>query len=302
VTVRIGTRGSALALAQAGLVGAALGDIGVATEIVVVRTQGDQHPERPARLLGVGAFVAEIETALRDRRVDVAVHSAKDLPSPGSKDLDLAAFLPREDPADVLVTRGGERLRDLTPGARIGTESPRRRAFILAARPDLVLAEMRGNVDTRLRKLDSGTVDGLVMAAAGLLRLGLGGRIAERFPVDVMLPAVGQGAIVAQVRRGEARLTKIARAIDDAPTRAAVEAERAFLSAMGGGCQRPISAWARVEGPRLIIDGAVADAAGRRIVRARIEAPPAQPERAGLALAERVRAPGADALLAEAAS
>jgi hydroxymethylbilane synthase len=302
VTVRIGTRGSALALAQAGLVGAALSRIGVATEIVVVRTQGDQHPDRPARLLGVGAFVAEIETALRDRRVDVAVHSAKDLPSPGSEDLDLAAFLAREDPADVLVTRGGSQLRDLTPGARIGTESPRRRAFILAARPDLVLAEMRGNVDTRLRKLDSGAVDGLVMAAAGLLRLGLGGRIAERFPADVMLPAVGQGAIVAQVRRGEVRLAEIARAIDDAPTRAAVEAERAFLSAMGGGCQRPISAWARVEGPRLIIDGAVADGAGRRIVRARLEAPTAQPERAGLALAERVRALGADALLAEAAS
>ena len=302
MTIRIGTRGSALALAQAGLVAAALSRAGIETEMVVVRTHGDQHPDRPTRLLGVGAFVTEIENALHDHRVDIGVHSAKDLPSPGSTDLVLAAFLPREDPADVLVTRGGARLLDLEPGAVIGTESPRRRAFTLSIRPDLAVSEIRGNVDTRLRKLDSGDFDGLVMAAAGLVRLGLGNRISERFAPDVMLPAVGQGAIAAQTRAGDNRALDAAGEIDDAATRAAVEAERAFLSAMGGGCQRPISAWARIEGSRLIIDGAVVDPTGRRVIRARVETTAAEPKGAGQALAEQVRGLGADALLAEAVS
>jgi hydroxymethylbilane synthase len=300
--MRIGTRGSALALAQAGLVAAALTRVGIATETVIVRTHGDEHPDRPTRLLGLGAFVAEIENALRDLRIDIAVHSAKDLPSPGTSGLVLAAFLPREDPADALVTRAGARLRDLAAGALIGTESPRRRAFVLAARPDLVVGEIRGNVDTRLRKLDAGDVDGLVVAAAGLLRLGLHDRIVERFDPTVMLPAAGQGAIVAQTRVGDQQSLEAARAIDDAATRAAVESERAFLTAMGGGCQRPIGAWARCDGARLVIEGAVADADGRRIIRAQVETTTSQPERAGRALAERMRTLGADALLAEVVS
>jgi hydroxymethylbilane synthase len=291
-----------LALAQAELVAAALSRAGAAPETVVVRTRGDEQPGQPTRTLGIGAFVAEIERALREHRIDLAVHSAKDIPSPGSPGLVLAAFLPREDACDVLATRDGARLRDLAAGAVIGTESPRRRAFILAARPDLVVCDIRGNVDTRLRKLDAGDVDGLVMAAAGLLRLGLSHRIAERFDPHTMVPAVGQGAVVAQARVDDHATLETARAIDHAPTRAAVEAERAFLAAMGGGCQRPIGAWARCEGSRLLIEGAVADAGGRRIVRAHVDGAPSQPDHAGRMLAERMRARGADALLTEVAS
>jgi hydroxymethylbilane synthase len=302
MTIRIGTRGSALALAQAALVETALRRAGAVTEIVVIRTEGDRRPDQPTRALGIGAFVAELEHALRDRRVDVAAHSAKDLPADGAADLALAAYLAREDPADVLITRHGAMLADLPPGASIGTESPRRRAFILAARRDLSVRGIRGNVDTRLRKLEGGEVDALVLAAAGLARLGLSDRVAERFDPSVMPPAVGQGALVAQCRDGDTVTRNLLDAIDDLSTHAAVDAERAFLAALGGGCLRPVGALAVVRGRRVEITGAVADPDGREILRADLAASGDRATEAGAALAARLRAMGADRLLASVVS
>jgi hydroxymethylbilane synthase len=303
--LRIATRGSALALWQAHHVRDRLcaADAGASVELVVIKTTGDKILDVPlAKVGGKGLFVKEIERALLDGDADLAVHSMKDVPAELEPGLAMSAISAREDPWDALVTRDGRGFDGLAPGARVGTSSLRRQCQLRALRPDMTIVSLRGNVDTRLRKLDAGDVDGLVMAAAGLLRLGLSHRIAERFDPHTMVPAVGQGAVVAQARVDDHATLETARAIDHAPTRAAVEAERAFLAAMGGGCQRPIGAWARCDGTRLLIEGAVADALGRRIVRARLDAAASQPERAGQALAERARALGADALLTEVAS
>lgn len=296
--VRVGTRGSALALAQAALITAALDGPRVQCEVVMIRTSGDRQPDQPTRALGAGAFVKELEAALREGQIDLAVHSAKDLPSEPTDGLILAAFPPREDPRDVLVTRDGRPLRALPPGAAIGSESPRRRAFLLAARPDLVVRGIRGNVDTRMRKLESGHVDGLVLAAAGLARLGMDHRVAESFDPATMLPAVGQGALAVQTRADAGNLRRILRALDHPPTRAAVEAERGFLAAMGGGCQRPIAGLAWLDGDRLVLEGAVLDPEGRRIVRDRAEGNPSGPAELGVTLAARLLAMGAQELLA----
>jgi hydroxymethylbilane synthase len=301
VIVRVGTRGSALARAQASLVVAALERTGMRAELVIVQAAGDRHPDQPTAALGVGAFVKDLEIALLDGRIDVAVHSAKDLPTSSPPGLALGAFLPRGDPRDALVTRDGSRLAGLPPGAVVGTDSPRRRAFLLAARPDLAVTGIRGNVDTRLRKLSDGLVDALLVAAAGLARLGLDDRAAERLDPAVMLPAVGQGAVVAQVRGDAGDLGARLAAVDHRPTRAEVEAERALLAALGGGCRRPIAALGRCDGGRLVLDGAVLDAEGTDIVRGRVEGDAARPAEAGAALARRLLAQGAGRLLYEVA-
>jgi hydroxymethylbilane synthase len=299
LSVRVGTRGSALALAQAGLVTAALERLGMTCEVVTVHTRGDRHPTQPTAALGVGAFVKDLETALLDGRIDLAVHSAKDLPGEATDGVVLAAFLPREDPADVLITRDGAGLRTLAAGAVVGTDSPRRQAFLLAARPDLVAQGIRGNVDTRLRKLQAGEVDGLVLAAAGLARLGLTDRIVERLDSSVMLPAVGQGAVAVQTRIDAVDLRHRLLALDHGPTRSAVEAERAFLATLGGGCERPIAALGAVDGESLILDGAVLDPAGTQVVRDRAGGLITDPTGLGAALAVRLLAMGAERLLLE---
>lgn len=299
--VRVGTRGSALALAQTALVTAALERLGVRAEVITIRTQGDRNPDQPTLALGVGAFVKDLESALLDGRIDVAVHSAKDMPGAVSEGLALAAFLPREDPRDALIARGSTGLRELAPGAIIGTDSPRRRAFLLAARPDLVVQGIRGNVDTRLHKLDAGDVDALVLAMAGLTRLHLQHHVTEPLDVSVMLPAVGQGAVAVQVRGDDERMRERLAAVDHAPTRTAVVAERAFLAALGGGCQRPIAALGTSDDDRLSLEGAVLAAAGTRIIRDAIEGPAAQPADLGEQLAARLLAMGAGHLLFEAA-
>lgn len=298
--LRIGTRGSALARAQTATVAAALEGWGVSCEMVTIRTLGDQHPDRPAVSLGVGAFVREIESALLAGRVDIAVHSAKDLPGEPTPGLMLAAFMPREDPRDALVTRDGIGLRALTPGSIVGTGSPRRRAFLLAAHPSLVVRDLRGNVDTRIRKLEAGEVDALVIAAAGLERLGLAHRAGERLDPKVMLPAVGQGAVVIQCRCDQDRLGERLSSMDHPPTRGAVDAERAFLAALGGGCQRPIAALATTDGTRLVLQGAVLHPAGERIVRDQAEGHTTEPAELGRRLAAGLIELGAGELLAEA--
>lgn len=263
-TVRIGTRGSALALAQARLVAVALDRAGVPTAMVVIETEGDRRA--PDTAWGEGAFVSALELALREGRVDVAVHSAKDIPTDHEDGLVLAAFLPRADPRDALVLRKGDPTRtlaDLPGGARVGTDSPRRSGFILARRPDLVLHPLHGNVDTRLRRLDDGETDALVLAVAGLSRLGLEDRIVEALDPAVVPPAPGQGAIGIQARAEDTPLLALLASIDDVPTRAAVVAERAFLRAAGGGCRAPIGALALLSGDAITLLGGFAETDGR---------------------------------------
>jgi hydroxymethylbilane synthase len=294
--LRVGTRGSALALAQTSLVVAGLERLGLRVEVVPIRTLGDRHPDRPTRALGAGAFVKDLEVALVEGRVDVAVHSAKDLHHGGTPGLTLAAFLPRGDPRDVLVTRDGQGLAGLRNGAVVGTGSPRRRAFLLAARADLVVRDMRGNVDTRLRKLVAGEVDAMVLAAVGLERLGLADRIAERLDPSVMLPAVGQGAIVAQARADGGVAARLA-VLDHPPTRAAVEAERALVAGLGGGCESALAAFGTVSGETLALEAAVLAPDGAEIIRDQARGPVADPAGLGHRLAAALRARGADRLL-----
>ena len=254
--IAIGSRASTLAMAQARLVSEALEREGRATRIVIVETDGDRRA--PDTAWGEGAFVAAIERALLDRGVDAAVHSAKDVPTDEDPRLRIAAYLARADPRDALVIRPGalgRSLAGLPTGFRVGTDSPRRTGFLRAQRPDLTVHPLHGNVDTRLRRLDAGDTDALVLACAGLDRMGLGDRIAERLDPEIMPPAPGQGAIAIQIRRDDARMLALAAAIDDRRTRQAVEAERAFLRASGGGCRSPIGALATIAGDELDLLG-----------------------------------------------
>lgn len=243
----VGTRGSALALAQTEIVCGALRRVEPLLVIRVehITTTGDVRSDVPLSQLGRGVFVTEIEAALRTHRIDIAVHSAKDLPSSLATDLTLGAILPREDARDVLVSRTGK-LRDLPPGARVGTSSPRRACLLRALRPDVEPCDVRGNVDTRLRKLAAGEFDALVLAAAGLMRLGREEDITEWLDVDTMIPSVGQGALAVEARAHDEPTLQLLRRLDDAATRAAVTAERGFLAALGAGCQAAAGAYARV--------------------------------------------------------
>jgi hydroxymethylbilane synthase len=255
--IRLGTRRSALALAQARLVSAALEATGtVRVELVTIETAGDRR--RPDTSWGEGAFVAAIERALLDDRVDIAVHSAKDVPTQSTPGLMIAAYLKREDPRDALVVRAGDEAHDvatLRSGARVGTDSPRRTGFLRARRADLAIHPLHGNVDTRLRRLDAGETDALILAVAGLTRLGLAGRITAILEPSLIPPAPGQGAVAIQIRSDdETSRTAVAR-LDHRPTRLAVEAERAFLAATGGGCRAPIGALAVLDGDRLDLLG-----------------------------------------------
>ncbi len=282
--LRLGTRGSALALAQTGLIAARLQEAGMETTVVTIRTEGDRAQADRSMMLGRGAFVKELERALLEGDVDLAVHSAKDLPTGESPGLAIVAWPEREDPRDALVSATGAGLADLPPGARVGTESPRRRAFLLRARPDLAVTPIRGNVDTRLAKLDAGDYDALVVAVAGLVRLGRAGRISERLEPAVMLPAVGQGALAVQMRAEDPRAAEVGR-LDHPATRTAVLAERAFLDAMGGGCRAPFAALAGLEGDRMELSGAALDPDGREALFDRVEGGAAEAEPLGRSLA-----------------
>lgn len=274
--VVVGTRGSALALRQAREVVAGLRALDPRLEVEerLVRTHGDDVRDRPLYLVGQrGAFVKRLEEALLQGEVDLAVHSLKDLPVEETEGLVLAAVPQRADPRDALVSREGVRLADLPPGARVGTSSRRRAAQVRHLRPDLLLQDLRGNLDTRLRKVREGEVDAAILAAAGLERLDLASAIAERFDVEVLVPAPGQGALAVQVREGDAALRALASALDHAPTRQAVQAERAFLRRVGGGCALPIGAYAKVEGGRLRLVAMLASVDGTVLVKGVWEGP-----------------------------
>ncbi|HUP21160.1 MAG TPA: hydroxymethylbilane synthase, partial [Gemmatimonadota bacterium] len=260
--------------------------------------EGDRAQADGSMMLGRGAFVKELERALLDGRIDLAVHSAKDMPTDPADGTDVVAFPEREDPRDALVSRDGIRLDSLPRGARIGTESPRRRAFLLHLRPDLEIAPIRGNVDTRLKKLDAGEFDALVVAVAGLARLGRSDRIAERIPPEAMLPAVGQGALAVQARVDDPGVAAAA-ALDDPATRAAVTAERAFLRAMGGGCRTPYAALAEAAEGRVAVAGAAVEPEGREALRDAAEGPVAEAAEVGAKLARKLLDRGAGRFAAE---
>src|ERR1700694_576619 len=269
--LRLATRGSTLAMIQARFAADALAQRFPEHEFVLapLTTHGDRHPSmRLSDSPREGVVVKELEQALLDGRAELAVHSAKDLPTLATPGLVLSAFLPRVDARDALIARAPATLSELAPGSRIGTGSPRRAAQIAAVRPDLQAVEIRGNVDTRLRRLSEGAVDALVLAAAGLARLGRLGEAHELLPFDVMLPAPGQGALVLQAIDGS-EADRLAKNLDDAPTRRAVEAERALLPRLGGGCLSAVGAYALVEGDDLMLEAVVLDATGRTVIRAR---------------------------------
>jgi hydroxymethylbilane synthase len=268
--VRLGTRGSRLAIAQAEIAARALDGVVAIGETVTIKTPGDAVSERHPRAgwdSGDGQFTRSLEAALLDGRVDLVVHSYKDLPTTPADGLLIAAVLPRADAADCLMTRDGDRVADLPHGAAIGTSSPRRAAQLVAVRDDLRPAPIRGNVETRLRRLASGEYDGLLLAVAGLDRLGIGVPEPARLSFELMLPAPAQGALAIQARAGDASLLSRLTGIDHAPTRIAVEAERALLRRLGGGCLAPLGAYGQVAGDTLRLRAALGDGGGP-VVRA----------------------------------
>ena len=273
-SLRIGSRGSPLALVQSALVRDALRARypGVEVTILPITTRGDLWQDRSIAELGEeGVFVTAIEEALREGRIDIAVHSAKDLPTRLPDDLRIAACLPRADARDVLVSRGGT-LQSLPPASRVGTSSPSRRAQLLAARPDLSVAEIRGNVDTRLRKLAAGEYDALVLAGAGLIRLGREDAATEWLSLDVMIPAPGQGVLAIQVRASDHGVGEAVAPLDDAPSTRALAAERAFLAATGAGCTGVVGAFACEDEATVELTGLVATGDGA-LVRGRRTGP-----------------------------
>jgi hydroxymethylbilane synthase len=297
--MRLATRGSALALAQARAVADRLVAGGARVEVVPMRTEGDRLAEaRLAAVGGKGLFVREIEDALLRGDADVAVHSLKDLPAELPSGLGLAAFPERADARDVLVTRRPTRFAELAHGAVLGTSSPRRRALALALRPDLTVEPIRGNVDTRLRKLEAGDYDAIVLAAAGLARLGLSPRHVESLATELFVPAVGQGVLAVEARLDDARTLAALRALDHEPTRVAALAERAFLGRLGASCVTPTAAHARLAGGRLVLDALVASEDGRTVLRESAEGAPDRPEALGVRVADALLARGAAAVVA----
>lgn len=235
---------------------------------VVIKTVGDRTLDQPLPAIGgKGAFTSELEESLRNRKVDLAVHSLKDLPIENSPDLVLGAILMREDARDVLISSSGAGLSDLAAGVSVGTSSPRRRSQILALRPDLLVRSIRGNVETRIRKVREGQYEAAVLAAAGVLRLGLAEHIAEWFPLDEMLPAPGQGALAVQCREEDKQVLDLLRPLISKPIQAAVTAERAFLSQLGGGCLLPVGAYAETQKGDIKLLGMVASVDGHTVVR-----------------------------------
>jgi hydroxymethylbilane synthase len=303
----IGSRGSKLALWQSEWVKARLEALApeVKVRIEIVKTMGDMRLDVPLSVIGgQGAFTKELEVALLDRRVNVAVHSLKDLPTVTPEGLSITATPEREDPRDALVLRAGSAaqtnsLKGLAEGAVVGTSSLRRIAQLKHLRPDVQIKDLRGNVDTRLRKLDEGEYDALILASAGLRRLGFGERISAAIEQAEMLSAVGQGSLGIETRSDDYETNALVARLDDPWTRAAVLAERALLRSLGGGCQVPIAAYATVEGGRLSLDGLVSTLDGTQVLRDRLEGDAADAARIGEELAARLLERGAGSLLAD---
>ncbi|HEV7732281.1 MAG TPA: hydroxymethylbilane synthase [Candidatus Binatia bacterium] len=299
-TLRLGTRGSPLARAQAGMIAAAIerAHPGLAVPLVLIRTTGDQLSQGPlAPAGGKGLFVKEIEEALAAGSVDFAVHSLKDVPAALAPGMVLGAIPTRADARDVLVGAGAGGLAGLRPGARVGTASVRRRAQLLAHRRDLDIVFLRGNVDTRLRKWRDGEVDALILAAAGLVRLGVDEPDAQPLSPDDLLPAVGQGALALECRADDDDTRALLGAVHDDVTATAIAAERGFLVAIGGDCNTPLAAYARVDGGAVVLRVQVSDVDGLERIEDADQAPCADAAALGARLADRLLARGAGRLL-----
>jgi hydroxymethylbilane synthase len=301
--VRIGTRASELALRQARLVESALVARGIKCELVTFKTTGDKNLDQPLSEIGAkGLFTQEIEAALSKGKIDCAVHSLKDLPTESPEGLEILAQLEREDPRDVLVVNritGAENLDDLPAGSRVGTSSLRRRAQLLARRPELEVVELRGNVPTRLSKVESGKVHAAILAAAGLIRLEVQQRITAFLDPTTWIPAPGQGAIAIQSRSDDGRMRELLSPLNHEPTSVATRAERAFLAALEGGCQVPIGAIVSDSDAGPTLYGMLADVTGKHILRGSRPLDQKSPETTGEDLAAEIRARGGASLLLE---
>lgn len=300
-TLRIATRQSRLALWQAEHVAARLREAHPDLEVVLVpmTTTGDRVLDRPlAQVGGKGLFIKELEVAISEGRADIAVHSMKDVPTELPPGMTIAAFLPRADPRDAFVSSRYANFQALPQGARVGTSSLRRQSQLKATRPDLEILPLRGNVDTRLRKLDEGQYDAIILAAAGLIRLGLEQRIVHRLDFADSLPAVGQAIVGIECRSDATDVLALLRALDDPTSRCCCEAERAFARRLQGSCQSPIAGYAELHGNELTLRGVVGSEDGRTLYRDRTQGAAADPQTLGIQLADRLLAAGADVLLA----
>jgi len=299
-SVKIGTRGSKLALWQANWVKSALKKKfpNQAVEVIAIRTLGDKILDAPlTEVGGKGLFVKEIEQALLDRSIDIAVHSMKDMPADIPQGLFMGAIPQREIPTDVLISRSGLRFHELPRGAIIGTSSLRRAAQLKHARPDIAIMPLRGNLDTRLRKLETENMDAIVLAAAGIKRLNYTSRITEHLNEAMMLPAVGQGALCIEIRRKDPEIQSLVTELDHAATRLIIQGERAFLSRLEGGCQIPIAGYGKIKNNTYILDGMVADIDGKTLINGTLNGPAESAQSIGLTLAEQLLEKGADKIL-----
>jgi hydroxymethylbilane synthase len=298
--IKIGTRGSKLALWQANWVKSVLEQNFPPTpiELIVIKTQGDKILDVPlAKVGGKGLFVKEIEQALLTRRIDIAVHSMKDMPAGIPEGLCIGAIPKRENPVDVFISRNGAGFNELAAGSVIGTSSLRRGAQLRHARPDIVIQPIRGNLDTRLKKLESENFDALVLAAAGVKRLNLEHKITEYLDPEIMLPAVGQGALCIEIRKDDSTVGPLVASLEHASTRAVVAGERAFLNRLEGGCQVPIAGHGRISEKQFAITGLVAEVDGSRVIKGEKSGPLDSAETIGIDLAEELLAGGADKIL-----
>ncbi len=299
-TVVLGTRGSKLAVHQSEWVQARIQESAPHVTVTLrrIQTSGDKILDVPlAKIGGKGLFVKEIEEALLSREIDLAVHSMKDVPTVLPAGLELLCVPRREDARDALISRDGSLFKDLPAGARIGTSSLRRQAQLLQARPDVSVGMLRGNLDTRLKKLRAGQFDAIVLAAAGLRRLGWEREITEYLAPELSLPAIGQGALGIEGRGDDLFIRSLLSGLEHAPTRIMVTAERALLHRLQGGCQVPIAAYATMAGSDLVLDGLVASVDGKEVIRDRVHGTAADPQTAGLQLAERLLMRGAERIL-----
>jgi len=298
--IRIATRKSQLALWQAEHVADLLraAHEGLQVELLPMSTKGDLIQDRSlAAIGGKGLFIKELEVAMQEGRADIAVHSMKDVPAELPPGFIIGAVLERADPRDALIGGGYTRIQDLPVEARVGTSSLRRQAQLLAARPDLRIQALRGNVNTRLRRLDEGELDAIILACAGMVRLGWEARITTRLDTSVSLPAVSQGVIGIECREDDSRTRTLLAPLEHAATRIAMDAERAFSGRLGGSCQSPVAAYATLESGRLLLDGLVAEPDGSKLLRESITGTPSDSVAIGEELAERVLAAGAGPLL-----
>jgi len=300
--IKVGTRGSKLALAQTNWVIEKIKERypDLTVETVIIKTKGDKITDVPlAKVGGKGLFVKEIEEALLRGDIDLAVHSMKDVPTELPEGLEIAIVPERESPYDVLISRELKGLFDLPSGARVGTSSLRRSAQIRAKRPELKIENLRGNLDTRLRKLREGLYEAIIVAEAGLLRLGLGNTPRERLSPEIMLPAIGQGALAIELRKEDFELKEALAFLHHQETAVCVAAERAFLAALGGGCQVPLAAYATLKGQRLLLEALIADPSGEIVLRDQIEGLSSEAEEMGRSLAETLLSRGGRKILDE---